>query len=264
MANVTLGTLRDYWKKVYDDIVAHDAVDTGDPLKIGGKASTAAPTAVSVGDRVNAWFDLNGRLAVIQDQPFPAGTNLMGKVGIDQTTPGTTNGVQINAAIPAGAALIGKVGIDQTTPGTTNGVQVNAALPAGANNIGDVDVLTLPATNAEGTALISAARTATVSSADIVNSFSRGIHVVLDVTVDPAAASVVLTVEGKDPASGKYYAILTSAAVNSVSTNIYRVHPDLTPAANLIVNDLIPKTFRITVTHADADSFTYSVGYSLV
>jgi len=32
------------------------------------------------------------------------------------------------------------VKIDQTTPGTTNGVQVNAALPAGTNNIGDVDV----------------------------------------------------------------------------------------------------------------------------
>jgi len=118
--------------------------------------------------------------------------------------------------------------------------------------------------NAEGTALASAARTATVSSADITNLGGRGIHVVLDVTVDPASASIVLTIEGKDPASDNYYTILTSAAVTSVSTNIYRVHPDLTPAANLIVNDFIPKTFRITVTHADADSMTYSVGYSLV
>src|SRR6266852_6638592 len=52
----------------------------------------------------------------------------------DQTTPGTTNGVQINAALPAGTNLLGKVGIDQTTPGTTNGVQVNSsALPTGAS-----------------------------------------------------------------------------------------------------------------------------------
>lgn len=36
----------------------------------------------------------------------------------------------------AGSAIIGKVGIDQTTPGTTNGVQINAAIPAGTNNIG--------------------------------------------------------------------------------------------------------------------------------
>lgn len=53
-----------------------------------------------------------------------AGSNLVGKVGIDQTTPGTTNGVQVNAALPAGTNLMGKVGIDQTTPGTTNGTSI--------------------------------------------------------------------------------------------------------------------------------------------
>lgn len=73
-----------------------------------------------------------------QQGAVPAGTNIVGKVGIDQTTPGTSNGVQLNAALPAGTNNIGKVGIDQTTPGTTNGVQVNAALPAGTNNIGRV------------------------------------------------------------------------------------------------------------------------------
>lgn len=63
----------------------------------------------------------------------PAGANIIGNVRIDQTTPGTTNGVQIAAAVPAGANIIGKIGIDQTTPGTTNGVYVtsgSAALPA--------------------------------------------------------------------------------------------------------------------------------------
>lgn len=44
----------------------------------------------------------------------------------------------ITNALPAGANILGKVGIDQTTPGTTNGVQVNAALPAGSNVIGHV------------------------------------------------------------------------------------------------------------------------------
>lgn len=38
----------------------HDSVDGGNPTKIGGKASTTAPTAVASGDRVNAWFTLNG------------------------------------------------------------------------------------------------------------------------------------------------------------------------------------------------------------
>lgn len=36
--------------------------DTGKPVKIGGKASSTVPTAVTTGQRVNAFFDLNGRL----------------------------------------------------------------------------------------------------------------------------------------------------------------------------------------------------------
>jgi len=62
---------------------------------------------------------------------IPAGTNLIGKVGIDQTTPGTTNGVQVNAALPAGTNVIGKTSIDQTTPGTTNAVQAIAGTTGG-------------------------------------------------------------------------------------------------------------------------------------
>lgn len=47
-------------------------------------------------------------------------------------------GSQVTATLASGSALAGKFGIDQTTPGTTNGVQLNAALPAGTNVIGHV------------------------------------------------------------------------------------------------------------------------------
>lgn len=44
--------------------VAHDGVDSGNPVKVGGYAKDAAPTDVSAdGDRVNAWFLRNGALA---------------------------------------------------------------------------------------------------------------------------------------------------------------------------------------------------------
>lgn len=42
--------------------IAHDGVDSGNPLKIGGKATTTNPTAVASGDRVNAMFDDVGRI----------------------------------------------------------------------------------------------------------------------------------------------------------------------------------------------------------
>lgn len=56
-----------------------------------------------------------------------------GTIRVELPTDGT--GV---VGLNAGSAIVGKVGIDQTTPGTTNGVQVNAALPAGSNVIGHV------------------------------------------------------------------------------------------------------------------------------
>ncbi len=105
-------------------------------INVGGTLTGATGTSSGINTVVNA--------------ALPAGTAIIGKVGIDQTTPGTTNGVQVNAALPAGGntignvgiaagtAIIGKVSIDQTTPGVTNGVQVNAALPAGANSIGNI------------------------------------------------------------------------------------------------------------------------------
>ena len=66
--------------------------------------------------------------------------------GQQQQSGGGGSSVTITGALPAGTNIIGKVGIDQTTPGTTNlvsigtngTVAINAALPAGANSIGTV------------------------------------------------------------------------------------------------------------------------------
>lgn len=159
--------------------VAHDSAAVSFyPLLEGCYASAAAPSDVSAdSDAVRAWCLRNGARAVVLTAggaliggdatngldvdvtrlpALVAGSALIGKVGIDQTTPGTTNRVDLGAAIPAGTNLMGKVGIDQTTPGTTNRVDIGAALPAGTNaigklaansgvDIGDVDVLSVPA-----------------------------------------------------------------------------------------------------------------------
>lgn len=45
---------------------ANGATDAGNPVKIGGKANSAAPTPVTSGQRVDAWRDLFGR-AVVSD-----------------------------------------------------------------------------------------------------------------------------------------------------------------------------------------------------
>lgn len=49
-------------KKIVSGDIAHDAADSGNPIKIGGRAKTSIPVAVADGDRVNAYFDKYGRL----------------------------------------------------------------------------------------------------------------------------------------------------------------------------------------------------------
>lgn len=115
----------------------------------------------------------------------------------------------------------------------------------------------------EETILASAARTATTNSADFTNYNAKGIKVVIDVTVDPAAASVVFDIEGKDSVSGKYYSLLTSAAIVAVGTTVLTVFPGVSETANVKASDMLPRTYRVTATHADADSITYSVSGAL-
>lgn len=95
--------------------VAHDAVDIGNPHKIGGKASSTLPTAVASADRVNAFFDLNGRLqcktALVDDSlnniesatAAPAGTE---RGLITRNIPSGTQAVTVSS-ITAGTTRIG-------------------------------------------------------------------------------------------------------------------------------------------------------------
>lgn len=112
--------------------------------------------------------------------------------------------------------------------------------------------------NTQNTLLASSARTVTTSSADQTNYNSKGLHVVLDVT-SAGTGSITLSIEAKDTLSGKYYTLLTGAAVTTDSTNVYKVYPGLPATANVSANDIVPRTYRVTVTANNANSVTYSV-----
>ncbi len=76
--------------------VAHDAIDSGNPQKIGGKASLNEPTAVADADRVNAWFDQLGRAVILQGHSNPEAP---------VTVNGSAAGVSVIAAPGAGVSL---------------------------------------------------------------------------------------------------------------------------------------------------------------
>lgn len=112
-------------------------------------------------------------------------------------------------------------------------------------------------------AIVSAAYTTTQTTSDQTNFNHRGIIAVLNVTV-AGTGSVTLEIDGKDPVSGAYYAVLTGVAVTTNSTNVYRAYPGLTASANATANDILPRTWRIKVTANNANTITYSVGCILI
>jgi hypothetical protein len=119
--------------------------------------------------------------------------------------------------------------------------------------------------NVDGTAYASAARTATPTPmTDAVNYNGKGLWVVIDVTSVTSTPSVTFTIQGKDPVSGKYVDLLTSAAIATVSTVSLQIHPGLTAAANTVANGILPRVWRIIATHGNSNSITYSVGYSMI
>lgn len=119
----------------------------------------------------------------------------------------------------------------------------------------------VPRVNAHHVMIPSAAYTATQNGTAQINPNMRGGIFTIDVSVDPAAASVTFVVQGKDELSNSWEDILTSAAITGVGTTFLKVYPGLVAAANLIVNDILPRIFRMRAVHVDGDSMTYSVGF---
>jgi hypothetical protein len=123
--------------------------------------------------------------------------------------------------------------------------------------------MAITAQNEEVTLLPSLSRTTTQTSADLQNLGGNKIVVVLDMTT-VGTGSVTVTINGKDSASGKYYLLLSGAAVTTNSTNRYIVGNGVTSTANVSVNDVLPSVFQIVVTANNANAAVYSVGYNLL
>lgn len=126
--------------------------------------------------------------------------------------------------------------------------------------------LTTPAafaqSNVIGTALTSSARTVTTSSADIVNTSYRGVHVLINVT-SFTSGTWTPTVEGKDPVSGTYYTICTGTVISGTGLTILKVYPGAYAQVenSPVCGDFVPRTWRVTVIGASTPSATFSVGY---
>lgn len=109
------------------------------------------------------------------------------------------------------------------------------------------------------TVLAAVARTTLFTSADIPTAGARSLVVILRTTAISTAV-LTLTISGKDPASGTYYPILVSAAVNSNATRVFRVSERITASANVAANDILPAIIQISIAVADATAWDATIG----
>lgn len=187
-------------------VAASDAAVSGNPVLVAGRASAAAPADVSAdGDVVPSWKLRNGAQATV----ITAAGALVG----GDATNGLDVDITRNAALVAGSAVIGKVGIDQTTPGTTNLVALAANQSVNVAQINGVTALMGNGTTGTGsqrvtiasdntafsvnaTAVGAAAHDAAISGAP-VRLGARAITADYTAVAGGDAADLVSTIDGK-------------------------------------------------------------------
>ena len=104
--------------------IAHDGIDSGNPIKIGGKASSTLPTAVAANDRVDALFDLVGRQVTAQKSVTSTLSNVAGS--ITSVTVLAANTARLGATIQNDSAAILYLKFGATASTTSYTVQMAA------------------------------------------------------------------------------------------------------------------------------------------
>ncbi len=104
------------------------------------------------------------------------------------------------------------------------------------------------------------ARTATISTDDQQFSGAKGGHFIINVTAG-SGFNVTPKIEGKFGST--YYTILTGAAITTTGITVLKVYPGLSASPNAAANDMLPRVWRVTMTHLDGTSATYGVNAEL-
>lgn len=260
-------------QRVAADLMVQDAVGnltnrvrSARDLIAGLVGSTMSATGSSVYDSAAALF--RPRLGDAAGRENVVGASAAGSaVAGNPLLMGASDGTNAQYLLTAGSNL--RVTIGQSaafasvaTPGD-GATNANALYNFGLTGLWNGTNWDRSRNNIDVTLLTSASRTTTQTSADITTYNLRGINVTLDMTI-VGTGSVTVSIDGKDPASGKYYNLLTGAAIVGNGTNTYKIYPAGVIAANVSANDHLPRIIRIVVTANNANAATYSVGYTLL
>jgi hypothetical protein len=114
--------------------------------------------------------------------------------------------------------------------------------------------------------LPSAARSAAPAFPDFLNTptIYDGIEVALDLTAFTTAASLTINIQEWVPSKQAYVTVLSSPVIAANGTTFLRMFPMAAEVANLSRSAFLPKKWRVTVTHGNGNSHTYSLDVQLI
>jgi len=237
-----------YGKGVVAGDTAVDVDVAGNIGVVGVIDVEVAGQAPQLDDTDKLAVSLYGNGAAAGDTPVDVDT--VGNIGVvlrssNSVSPLSLISIDDGQAIPGGGAV----------------KLLTGSVPMLYNGTGSATGLDRQRNNQEIVLLASAARTATLQSADIVNYNGSGLILFLNVSAITATPTITLSLQIKDSISGNYFTIWTAAAgVSTVVSRAYLFTPggaagSYTEAVNL----RLARTWRLNVAHTDADSITYSV-----
>lgn len=208
--------------------VAHNAVDSGAPVKVGGYASSTTPTSVSSGNRVNLWLN-------------PGGATVLSGGATEMSGDGQSLGVPLVQRV--GNASAGPLGV---LPIYFNGTNMDRARGDTANGL-DVDVTRLPALAAGTNAIGKLAANSGVDIGDVdVTSIAAGTNLIGDVGIQPRTSNGLTTfmASGSD---GSSILVATAQVIKASAGQLYGYYAFNPEAATTFVHFYNTAAASVTV-----------------
>lgn len=209
---------------------------------VGTETSSSVPNAGIAKSQVMIYNGSAGNLVPMSSQGSSADANAganMASVGVSGFNGATYDRLRAGVAIDAVSAA-GFIAGQQFTFNGTNYDRQRGNFETLAGSL-----ITLATTSANGI--------------DQTNFNGRGLKCTYDVTA-LTGTSTVLTIQGKDSASGKYYTLLATSSITGTGTSVFTVYPGLPAVANVVANDVLPRVWRVITTNTALTVFTGTIG----
>lgn len=96
-----------------------------------------------------------------------------------------------------------------------------------------------------------------IESQTFVNYNSKGAIILFDASDKGAFDRLVVNVEGRELVSGQFYNILNTPVLIANFLYVLKIYPGLNPVPGFVSNDILPRFWRITVSHITVTPILY-------